>query len=230
MSSNQPVLPHAIIVLNASDLNIDPRGWNVEYATQWLMDSVNESISKNLCFKKYASTWSSRGKEIVSVEDLLLCYYSSVRVVRIPSLGRPNLIKNQMESLYQQITSTCDDSRRSKRDLWMLLDADELQPYLQFAFDHFSSTLDLAFDFVQASFIYNPIPSDFAGNILKLAVNMMEIWQHTVDAKGIFTKLSYMVASCIMLDSARNKTRGLKHLIAPRFSHELTTKIQVELS
>ena len=96
----------------------------------------------------------------------------------------------------------------------MLLDADELQPYLQFAFDHFSCHLDRPFDFVQASFIYNPIPSDFAGNILKLAVNMMEIWENKLDGEGIFRELSYMVASCIMLDSARSKTRGA----IPRFA------------
>lgn len=79
----------------------------------------------------------------------------------------------------------------------------------RYAFDHFSSNLDQAFDFVQASFLYKPIPTDFAGNILKLAVNMMDVWQHKLDGAGIFRELSFMVASCIMLDSARNKTRGL---------------------
>ena len=57
----------------------------------------------------------------------------------------------------------------------MLLDADELQPYLQYAFDHFVNDLDTSFDFVQASFVNSPIPSDFGGNILKMAINMMEV-------------------------------------------------------
>lgn len=208
MSSNQPVLPHAIIALNASELNIDPEQWNVRFATKWLMKSVQGSLSSNVTLKKHAQIWRNRGKFIDTVEDLLLSYYSSITVVRIPANGRPKLMKDQMGKLYQQISYSTDAAMRSKRDLRMLLDGDELQTYLQFAFDHFSNNLDQAFDFVQASFIYNPIPSDFAGNILKLAVSMMEIWQDKLDGEGIFRELSHMVASCIMLDSARNKTRG----------------------
>jgi hypothetical protein len=209
MSSNQPVLPHAVIALNASELNIDPNQWNVPLATKWLMTSVQGSLANNVTFKKYAQIWRSRGKLINTVEDLLLSYYSSVTVVRIPTNGRPKLMKDQMGKLYEQISHSTDAAKKSKRDLRMLLDGDELQTYLQFAFDHFSNNLDQAFDFVQASFIYNPIPSDFAGNILKLGVSMMDIWQHKLDGEGIFRELSHMVASCIMLDSARNKTRGM---------------------
>jgi hypothetical protein len=208
MSSNQPVLPHAVIVLNASELSIDPGQWHVSQATKWLMDAVRGSIDKNLKFKRHAQMWRSRGKRIATVEDLLLSYYSSVRVVRVPGVGRPALMQSQMEKLYQEISSSLETSKMSKRSLRMLLDADELQPYLQFAFDHFAHNLDRAFDFVQASFVYSPIPSDFAGNILKLAVNMMELWENKLDGIGIFRELSFMVASCIMLDTARKKTRG----------------------
>ena len=56
----------------------------------------------------------------------------------------------------------------------MLLNAAEMQSYLQHAFDHFSRTLDEAFDFVQASVYNNPIPLDFGGNILRLALNIMD--------------------------------------------------------
>ena len=90
----------------------------------------------------------------------------------------------------------------------MLLDAEEMQPYLQNAFDHFACNLDTPFDFVQASFSYSPIPLDFGGNILKLAINLMEIWKNKADGRTIFVELSYMVASCIMLDSVRHKFRG----------------------
>jgi hypothetical protein len=90
----------------------------------------------------------------------------------------------------------------------MLLDADELQPYLQFAFDHFACDLDTPFDFVQASFVNSPIPSDFGGNILKLAINMMDVWENVASGPILFTELSYMVASCIMLDSARHGIKG----------------------
>lgn len=209
MSSNQPVLPHAVIALNASELNIDPDQWDASFATRWLITSFQDNLSNNVTLRKHAQIWRNRGKVINTVEDLLLSYYSSVTVVRIPTNGRPKLMKDQMRKLYEEIARSTDAAKKSKRDLRMLLDGEELQTYLQFAFDHFSNNLDQAFDFVQASFIYNPIPSDFAGNILKLAVSMMEIWPDKLDGEGIFRELSHMVASCIMLDSARNKTRGM---------------------
>lgn len=90
----------------------------------------------------------------------------------------------------------------------MLLDAEELQSYLQCAFDHFALELDRPFDFVQASFSNSPIPLDFGGNILKLAINFMHVWEDKADIRVIFQELSYMVASCIMLDSVRNKNKG----------------------
>ena len=102
----------------------------------------------------------------------------------------------------------------------MLLDADELQPYLQFAFDHFACDLDNPFDFVQASFTHSPIPLDFGGNILKLAIRLMEVWENEIDGPTIFSELSYMVASCIMLDSARSKIRGDSTLVSPVYDFD----------
>jgi hypothetical protein len=90
----------------------------------------------------------------------------------------------------------------------MLLDAEELQSYLNHAFNHFANTLNSPFDFVQASFSNSPIPANFGGNILKLAIRMTETWKDIVEAKTIFQELSYMVASCIMFDSARMKNKG----------------------
>ena len=116
-----------------------------------------------------------------------------------------------MEKLYGTIESGCKLVRERKRSLRMLLDAAELQSYLQCAFDHFAMTLDVAFDFVQASFINNPIPFDFGGNILRVAISIMERQtpKHgRPDPRTIFQELSALVASCIMLDSVRHEIRG----------------------
>jgi hypothetical protein len=91
----------------------------------------------------------------------------------------------------------------------MLLNAMELQSYLHCAFDHFALTLDEAFDFVQASFLNNPIPMDFGGNILRLAIKMVNQHGHRrPDPRYIFGRLSALIASCIMLDSVRHEIRG----------------------
>lgn len=209
-SSNQPVLPHAVIVLNATENDIDPTLWDVSLATSALLESLSRSVFHNATFKKYAQFWRERNHQIETVQQLVLCYYSSVKVVRIPTNGRPNLVHDQIGKLYANVHIACAKARKRKSELRMLLDAEELQPYLQFAFDHFARNVDTPFDFVQASFTNSPIPLDFGGNILKLAISLMQVWENEVDGSIIFTELSFMVASCIMLDSARHKIRG-KH-------------------
>lgn len=77
-------------------------------------------------------------------------------------------MEEQVLKLYGAINTGCKAVRERKRSLRMLLNAVELQSYLHCAFDHFALTLDEAFDFVQASFLNNPIPMNFGGNILRL--------------------------------------------------------------
>ncbi len=192
-SSNQPVLPHAIIVLNASKNDIDPALWDVDTSTSRLFESLSRTVFQNDTFKKYAQFWRERHRSIETLEQLLRSYYRNVNVVRIPTSGRPNLIQTQVETLYACIASACSDARERKAELRMLLDADDLQPYLQYAFDHFAYYIDSPFDFVQASLTNSPIPLDFGGNILKLAINFMEQWKNAADIQIIFTELSYMV-------------------------------------
>lgn len=129
-------------------------------------------------------------------------------MVRIPTRGRPQLINDQTENLYRELIRNCPESRAIKRSAHMLFAADDLQPYLQLAFDHFSSTLETPFDFLKAYLLHNPIPADFGGNITKLAIRIMNKWESRLDARNIFQELSPMVAFCIMLDAARHKIKG----------------------
>ncbi len=92
----------------------------------------------------------------------------------------------------------------------MLATSDELNQYLQAAFDHFSRNLDTPFNFLEIAFKNSPIPRDFGGNILKLAVVVQEV-QETADGPAIFKMLSVMVASCIILDCARHGLKGKLH-------------------
>jgi hypothetical protein len=142
------------------------------------------------------------------VEDLLLSYYTSIKVVRVPETGRPNLIAKQITELTANIRWACQMSGRRKGDLRMLLNAEDTQSYLQYAFDHFSKSIESPFDFVQASFAHSPIPDDFGGNILKLAVQLMEAWKDRATPQPIFEELAAVVASCIMLDATRHQILG----------------------
>ncbi|TIA13191.1 hypothetical protein D6C80_06414 [Aureobasidium pullulans] len=219
-SSNQPVLPHAIIALNASENATSTELWDVDIATTTLMREMSQTVFQNETLKKYVQFWHERDRIIRTVEDLILSYYTSIKVVRIPTTGRPNLIAKQINDLTANIRSACQVSGRRKGDLRMLLSAEDMQPYLQYAFDHFSKSIESPFDFVQASFAHSPIPDDFGGNILKLAVQLMEAWKDRAGPRPIFEELAVVVASCIMLDATRHGILGTAvDIIPPYFEH-----------
>ena len=92
----------------------------------------------------------------------------------------------------------------------MVLDVEDLQNYLRDAFSVFAQGLEASFDFGKASLRNAPIPAGFGGNIFKLLLAISDKWKGDcgVSADQILTELSYMVASCIMLDVARHKNKG----------------------
>lgn len=198
----------------------------MEHATAALMESLSRTVYQNATFKKYAQFWRERDRQIESVEELVLSYYSSLRVVRIPTTGRPMLIRAQVEKLSSSIRWASKEARKLKLESRMLLDADELQPYLQNAFDHFADKLNTPFDFVQASFTNSPIPQDFGGNILKLALQVMERWEDLAKASTIFEELSYLVASSILLDATRQRILGRPEQIFPEYLEHLDNALE----
>jgi hypothetical protein len=92
MSSNQPILPHAIIALNASENNIAEEEWDPDVATETVLESISRIVFRNATFKKYAEFWRVRQREIESVEQLILSYYSSIRVCITALSSYPDLV------------------------------------------------------------------------------------------------------------------------------------------
>ncbi|KAK4626402.1 85/ calcium-independent phospholipase A2 [Fulvia fulva] len=207
-SINQPALPHCIVALNGSDPGVDDKEWDVNFATQSLLSSVRgaldivEGVPR---FRELAEYWRGLGKHIYSVEDLILRYYSSFKVIRIPSKPRYTTINEQVGKLQQTIKANCEESFRSKRRARMLTNADELNVYLQSGFDHFTQHLDIPFNFMRISLLRNPIPNDFGGHILQLCTTIMSQQPNHQHGRisWIFEKLSVMLASCVLLDCAR---------------------------
>ena len=181
--------------------------WDTDYATETLLSSVANAIDENIKFREYADYWMGQGRNINTMKDLLECYYSSVTVIRVPIEGRYMLIDQQVTKLRQQIVKTCEKSQYEKRRARMLSNSNELNVYLQSAFDHFSNDLDIPFNFIEIAMKNSPIPSNFGGNILKLAGSISSRDPRLTGIE-IFRELSIMVASCIMLDCERNSRLG----------------------
>ena len=207
-SINQPALPHCIVAVNGTDPGVDDREWDINYATQSLLSTVAgaldyvEGVPR---FRELAEHWRSLGKHIYTVEDLILRYYSSFKVIRIPSRPRYMTINDQIGKLHEAIKQNCDESFRSKRRARMLTNADELNTYLQSGFDHFTTHLHIPFNFMQVSLLRNPIPNDFGGHILQLCTTLSSQQPNHQPGRvsWVFEKLSVMLASCVLLDCAR---------------------------
>ncbi len=187
-------------------MEVNAKEWEPEHATRTLMSLVAKVVG-NPKYRDYTEYWINRGKRIRCMKDLLECYYSSITVVRIPIKGRYMWMDEQISKLHSRIIEANLDSYRAKRKARMLSNSEELNVYLQSAFDHFARDLDTPFNFIEIASQINPIPLDFGGNILKLAVAIRDV-KPSHDARTIFTLLSNMVASCIMLDCTRHDLKG----------------------
>ncbi|KAK3707125.1 hypothetical protein LTR37_012294 [Vermiconidia calcicola] len=207
-SINQPALPHCIVAVNGTDPAVDEKEWDINYATQSLLSTVKgaldyvEGVPR---FRELAEHWRALGKHIYTVEDLILRYYSSFKVIRIPSRPRYTTINEQIGKLHTAIKQNCDESFRSKRRARMLTNADELNTYLQSGFDHFTTHLHIPFNFMQVSLLRNPIPNDFGGHILQLCTTISSQQPNHQPGRvsWMFEKMSVMLASCVLLDCAR---------------------------
>ncbi|KAH7392786.1 acyl transferase/acyl hydrolase/lysophospholipase [Pyrenochaeta sp. MPI-SDFR-AT-0127] len=211
-SVNQPTLPHAIIALNSTDLDGPINEWSSETATQNLLDANQgclHPVNGHPFFLRLAKQWRARNrrKPIKRIIDLIHCYYSTFKVIRIPYKGRYQLLNNQIQGLHKMITESCDTSFAAKREVNMLSNSAELNVYFQSAFEHFTKTLDTPFNFREVSLLNNPIADDFGGHILQLALAIQSHGRRT-DCEMIFDNLRYPVASSVMLDCIRHR-KGL---------------------
>ncbi|KAI5924199.1 hypothetical protein F4810DRAFT_700832 [Camillea tinctor] len=210
-SINQPVLPHAIIVLNATDVDVDENEWDVAKATQMLMSDIHGAIAREPSLQEFAQTWRNRGKVINSTRDLLECYYASINVVRIPYKGSYMLMNEQVGKLADLVKDRCAASHFRKKQVRMLANTEKLQFYLQAAYDHFTKHYQTPFDFVKETLRHSPVSRNFEGNILNLALSIKEKCRNpgfANNAEQIFRAIGPMIASCVMLDAVRQKLPG----------------------
>lgn len=172
-----------------------------------MLSSAVSEIETNPTFKQYVEALRQQNHHVIDMRQLLGRYYSDVTVLRVPTKEHFELLDKQRRKLYSLITAKCAISHRYKVHSKMLSDSDDLQVYLQSAFDHFSRSLETPFDFVAASVRNRPIPKDLSDHILRLAT---AVAQHT-DKKltaDVFESLLEIVASYIQLDAARKNLLG----------------------
>ncbi|CEI60194.1 hypothetical protein FVEN_g6376 [Fusarium venenatum] len=207
-SINQPSLPHVVIVVNGTDININDEQWDPMTATQGLLNDYENSVHQVPALKAILARLADAGKYITTTKGLLEEYYSSVTVVRIPTKGRYMQIDEQIGKLYEIISDRCKTSRIRKKQVRMLLNAETLPQYVNSAYDHFSTSLDEPFDFNNEALKHAPLPRNFGGHILNLILTVYNQPGHRRRHRDFFAALSRPLASCIMLAATRDSIQG----------------------
>ncbi|KAH6886261.1 hypothetical protein B0T10DRAFT_576010 [Thelonectria olida] len=221
-SINQPSLPHIVVVINATETSIDDAQWDPDAATKGLLGDYENSVHQVPALREVlARLEQGLGKRIETTHDLLLHYYSSVKVVRIPWKGRYMQIDDQVGKLYDVISSRCAKSYAYKEKIRMSLNAERLPQYVTAAYDHFSRQLDEPFDFAKEARRHTPLPKDFRGHILNLILSMYNRNDGgKIRAEIFFETLSLPVASCIMLAATRDNIQGTYSSLLKNTYHE----------
>jgi hypothetical protein len=81
-------------------------------------------------YRPHVKYWRSNGSNVVTLENLLKCYSSSLTIVRSPAKSNYMKVENQVKLLYANIIDQCDESYMTKRRSSMLSNANELHVYL----------------------------------------------------------------------------------------------------
>jgi hypothetical protein len=79
-TNNQPILPYAIIVLNECSPETDLDLWDVDISTKRLLESLADTVNQNATFARYAEGWRKRQRQVKDIRELMLYYYSDVKV------------------------------------------------------------------------------------------------------------------------------------------------------
>lgn len=226
-SLNQPALPHCVIALNGTDSTAASNLWDVEMATKDLLSSISRAldhVEAVPAFKRLADKWRALGHRIVSMEHLILRYYSSFTVVRIPSSPLYTTMDNQIQRLQEVITQKCLISQQAKQRLRMDLNAEELGMYMESAFEHFTTHLGRPFDFMHTSFLRHPIPVNFSQHVIQFyttldrfrsdcdnAKKSSVLAQPSEDRTRMFLAATTVLASSVLIDCVRNRKGRVIH-------------------
>ncbi|KPI35954.1 Calcium-independent phospholipase A2-gamma [Cyphellophora attinorum] len=217
-SVNQAILPVAVVVINAAEMDEDARRWTIEGATEDFFRDV-KGITTDDSLKELMKNFLAENDErTLSAQELLECYYKSVRVIRVPAKKADtyNLINTQLVLLRGEILRACQRALDEKRIKRRLASVDDLQQYLHAGFDHFASDLDRPFDFRAVDTRNKLIAHDFSDHILTLASTIYETTQGqntrgqrlSLSPANLFNGLCAFIASCILLDYVRNDLQG----------------------
>ncbi|KAA8903651.1 hypothetical protein FN846DRAFT_779968 [Sphaerosporella brunnea] len=203
-SVNQPMLPFAIIVNNGVKKEVSDEDWWSDGLGDVLLDNFKDCVNKDPELRKFADQWRSPSKPISTLKDLLLCYYSGIKIIGIPDMNtyHASYVLERYETLRKEIHDAAAVTKKLRMKAELLLNSDDLDVYFGYAFNHFAEHPNSPFDFLNAAFLRNPVRATFTPHIVKAAMSLHESRTFNTAAE-LFHKLAPLVASSILLEVCR---------------------------
>lgn len=168
--ANQHFRPALLIIINNDSRDQLALWCDVDYATEAVLDNLDDST----WFDEQRSTWNTRGKEINSARELILCYYETMRVVFIPSgdTAPTQVVFEQYQKVYAEIQAGAQQVQRRRRNAGVNPDIETLTLYTEIAFHALSENLEGAVDFYEIMRQVTRLPQKLAEHLVNVLVKL----------------------------------------------------------
>ncbi|GAW20800.1 hypothetical protein ANO14919_103110 [Xylariales sp. No.14919] len=201
---NQRVRPGLIIVLNKMAAGSHDALSSVNRATGRLLENFEQSTR----FSELQTKWRSRGKEIHTAEELILCYYDSFRVVSVPqyTATSPATVKktsDQIKILYEEIGKMSALIRKKRQLLNLELDVASLNAYFRQALINLGRDYRSTIDFHQLSDGDYSLPRRFSEHLVHVMANVakqrnFDTSQAAAGEANLVNQMTPYIAACIV--------------------------------
>jgi hypothetical protein len=181
--------------------------WNNDI-TEVQLRKYSKCIENDPSLSKLVKYWGKeRNKPIKTLHELILCYYSGIKIICIPHMTSPSaapLLLAQYQKLRAEISEAVVQTKKMRIEAELLMNSEELNIYLGDAFNHFSTDATQPFNFLSAAVAHNPVRTTFKTHIINTALRLMETNSFDAGWK-VFVELAPLIASTILLDVCRKE-------------------------
>ena len=183
--------------------------WYEEQFTDRHLATFTDSLSRNPLLKRLSTRWRRIGRHIKTLKDLVLCYYSGIKICCIPhhKISPGPFLIEKYQGLYDEIQRATEITRQIRQVNGLLWDWHDLDMYLGYAFNHFCQDYSKPFNFLTAALGHNPVHSSFHLHIIEAALRLKACREAapTHTKVSLFVALAPLIASSILMDVCRKK-------------------------
>jgi hypothetical protein len=176
LTTNQGVKPGLLYIINQDNHSNLEKWRDIEYATK----TVLEKLRKSKRFATEQELWSSRGRKVVTADELLRCYYSSVKVVFIPQflpkdpICEADDLWQQYRLLYREVNGLSWSSSEHRREARVLFNLETLSRHSIGVLQQLAADYTSSVDLRKLAEPTQPYPCGFHSHVLNVLSRFQE--------------------------------------------------------